>query len=44
MLAKDLEKDPSDGGSKLRGRASIYDPHVRYMLEILGLDEANHTV
>jgi hypothetical protein len=36
MLAKDLEKDPNDGGKKLRNRASSYDPLTRVYLEVLG--------
>jgi len=35
MLAKDLEKDPNDGGKKLRSRAGAYDAAVRATLEVL---------
>lgn len=39
MLAKDREKDPDDGGKKLRGRAAAYDATVKACLQALGLME-----
>lgn len=39
MLAKDAEKDPADGGKKLRGRAGSYDALSRAYVETLGMQE-----
>lgn len=36
MLAKDAEKDPLDGGKKLRNRAGQYDSLTRAYLDVLG--------
>lgn len=36
MLAKDAEKDPADGGKKLRNRAGQYDSITRAYLDVLG--------
>jgi hypothetical protein len=38
MLAKDAEKDPEDGGKKLRNRAGQYDPLTRVYLDVLGFE------
>lgn len=38
MLAKDAEKDPSDGGQKLRNRAGQYDSITRAYLAVLGFE------
>jgi len=36
MLSKDAQKDPADGGKKLRNRAGQYDPLTRAYLDVLG--------
>lgn len=38
MLEKDREKDPNDGGAKLRNRAASYDVLTRAYLKVLGFE------